>query len=146
MSMRDLFSFLRSWSFMKSILSGGITALLDLSLLFGFRELLRWPYWLAINIAFAIAIVTNFSLQKFWTFSHRDLAGAHTQFMRFFLVALGNLVMNSSLMFLLSVVLGIWYLGAQVIAIGMMAAVNFTLYRRFVFSEHTISGSDRIRP
>lgn len=134
MNIRDLFLLLRSWSFVKFIVSGGITALLDLSMLFAFRELLLWPYWLAINIAFAIAVMVNFSLQRFWTFSERDLrTTAHIQFVRFFLVALGNLAMNNLIMFVLSAVFGLWYLAAQVLTIGMLAMVNFVVYRYFVF-------------
>jgi putative flippase GtrA len=125
---------LRSWSFLKSILSGGITALVDLSLLFVFREPLHWPYWLAINSAFVIAILVNFSLQRFWAFSHQELHLVHKHFARFIFVAMGNFMMNSLIMFLLSVTFGIWYLWAQVLTTGMLAVVNFTLYRRFVFN------------
>lgn len=132
--MTMIVSALKNRCFWKSVISGGITAIADLSLLFMFREILHLSYWLSINAAFAAAILINFSLQKFWTFSSRDWDGAHRQFMKFFLVALGNMALNSFLMFLLSVVLGLWYLGAQILTMGMLAVVNFALYRRFVFN------------
>ena len=143
---------LKSRSFWKSVISGGITALVDLALLFTLRETLHQSYWISVNAAFAFAILVNFSLQKFWTFSNRDLRGAHTQFMKFFFVAMGNIVMNNILMFILSAMLGIWYLGAQILATGMLAVVNFTLYRHFVFTEKlsgrvpSFSDSARIQP
>ncbi|MFA5841391.1 MAG: GtrA family protein [Candidatus Paceibacterota bacterium] len=124
---------LMSWYFLKSVISGGTTALVDLSLLFVFREILHVSYWLSVNTSFAVAIAVNFSLQKFWTFSNKDLDSAHKQFIKFFLLAMGNMAMNSLLMYVLSIVFGLWYLGAQVITIGTLAIVNFVLYRNFVF-------------
>jgi len=120
-------------SFLKSILSGGITALVDLSLLYFFRERLYLSYWLSVNISFAISIIVNFSLQKFWTFSNLALNLAHTQFAKFILVAIGNMAMNSVIMYALSNIFGFWYLGAQVITIGILSILNFVLYRQFIF-------------
>jgi putative flippase GtrA len=118
---------------LKSILSGGITALVDLSLLYFFRERLYLSYWLSVNISFAISIIVNFSLQKFWTFSNLALNLAHTQFAKFILVAIGNMAMNSVIMYALSNIFGFWYLGAQVITIGILSILNFVLYRQFIF-------------
>jgi putative flippase GtrA len=133
MNIRDLSLLIRSWAFVKFILSGGITALLDLLMLSVFREQLQWPYWLSINVAFIIAVLVNFSLQRFWAFAERDLHATHVQFVRFFLVALWNLAMNNFIMFVLTTVFGLWYLGAQALTIGLLAIVNFVLYRYFVF-------------
>jgi len=130
---KEMILTLKSWQFWKSILSGGITACVDLSLLFVFREKFTWSYWPAVNTAFAISILVNFSLQKFWTFSSQSLDVAHKQFVKFFIVAAGNMAMNSIIMFVLSVLLGFWYIGAQVLTIGALAIVNFILYRKFVF-------------
>lgn len=132
-NIRALFSLLQSWSFWKSVLSGGITAGVDLSLLFILREIFVWPPLLAVNTSFAVAVVVNFSLQKFWTFSSRNLDLAHKQFVKFLVVAGVNIAMNSIIMFLFISVFDFWYLGAQVVTMGMLATMNFILYRIFVF-------------
>lgn len=119
--------------FWKSVIASGITACADLLLLFIFREVLYMPHWFSINGAFAAAIIINFSLQKFWTFSDRDLNFAHKQFFKFFLLAMVNGVANGLIMFILLVQFGFWYLGAQIITMGILALANFVLYRRFVF-------------
>lgn len=130
---KNFIPMLKDWNFWKSVISGGTTAIVDLSLLFIFKEVLHLHYWASINISFSVAILVNFFLQKFWTFSNKNIGVVHKQFGKFFLVAIGNMAMNSFIMFVLSIVLGIWYLAAQVITIGMLVLVNFTLYRYFVF-------------
>ncbi len=138
MSAREkVLSILRSRRFWKSVASGVLTAIVDLSLLFAFREMLSLSYWVAINTAFVGAILTNFSLQKFWTFRSMDLRIAHTQFIKFLLVSIGNMAMNNVSMFVLFAVLHVWYLVAQIITMAMLAILNFTLYQRFVFSAET---------
>lgn len=129
----ELVSILSSWQFWKSLLSGGITAVVDLSLLFVLREKLLWSYWTAVNTSFAASILVNFFLQKFWTFSSQNLDVAHKQFVKFLVVAVCNMAANAFLMFFLTVCLGVWYLGAQIITISLLVLANFVAYQRFVF-------------
>lgn len=130
---RNIFIMLQSWPLWKSILSSVITAAVDLSLLFFLRGVLVWPSLLSVNTAFAVAILVNFTLQKFWTFSNKNLRGAHKQFVKFLGVSAVNMVMNGIIMFFLVSVLGLWYIGAQVIVMVGLAVMNFMLYRIFVF-------------
>ena len=132
---KNLFLMFEDRRFWKSVASSGITAVVDLSLLFIFREAFHLSYGISINGAFVAAIAVNFSLQKFWTFSNRDLNLARKQFAKFLLLAMGNVVMNGLFMFALLAVFGFWYLGAQIIVMGILALVNFVLYRRFVFNK-----------
>lgn len=127
------FEILRDRRFWKSVIASGLTACTDLSLLLVFREIFHFPHWVSVNSAFIVAIIVNFSLQKFWTFSDRDIHVMHRQFLKFFLLALGNIAANNFIMFVLLVGFGLWYIGAQIIAIGVLALFNFILYRRFVF-------------
>lgn len=132
-NMQNFFLMLQSWRFWKSILSGAITAVVDLSLLFFLREVLYWSLLSAVNTSFVIAILVNFSLQKFWTFSNNNLDLAHKQFVKFFIVAMGNMAINGFIMFLLVTVFSPWYLAAQIFSLATLMIVNFVLYKRFVF-------------
>lgn len=131
--MNEFVLLLSSWQFWKSVISGGITAAVDLLLLFIFREKLQWSYWSAINTAFSVSILVNFSLQKFWAFSSLNLTHTYKQFIKFLVVSLVNMTINNLAMYLLAIVFGLWYLGAQIITIGILSAVNFLLYRNVVF-------------
>ncbi len=133
MNTQRLLLILHNRSFWKSIFSGGITAVADLTFLFLFHEILGWSQLVAVNISFILAILVNFSLQKFWTFSNKDLKVAHKQFIKFLGVSAINLAMNAIFMFFFVAILGLWYIGAQAFVIAVLAIMNFILYRIFVF-------------
>lgn len=133
MNIQKLLLILQSRSFLKSVFSGGITAVADFAFLFLFREVLGLDKLLAVNISFAFAIIVNFLLQKFWTFSNKDLRVAHKQFLKFLGIAVVNFLINSTIMFIFVSMLGVWYIAAQVLVMAGLAIMNFTLYRIFVF-------------
>jgi putative flippase GtrA len=62
-----------------------------------------------------------------------DVAGR--QFLVYFSIAIFNLLLNSLLVYFFTGVLGIWYVGSQVIAAGLIGISSFFLYRAFVFSS-----------
>lgn len=119
--------------FIKAILVGFVSAVVDLSLLFVLTDILLWNYWISANIAFVIAVFVNFSLQKFWTFNGFGSTRAHTQMFKFFSNALLNLVVNSILMYVFVSIFGIWYLLAQAIITLLLFLFNFAVYRYYVF-------------
>ena len=51
------------------------------------------------------------------------------------LMAIFNLAANSALMYLFVDVLSWWYLVAQALAIALLAALNFAVYRNYVFKH-----------
>ena len=90
-------------------------------------------YLIASIIAFCIAMIVGFLLQKFWTFQSRALERAHVQFSLYALLALCNLALNTGIVFALVAWLGIYYLLAQAIAAGLVALISFGVYTRFIF-------------
>ena len=119
--------------FVKSIFVGCVSATTDLSLIFIFTDLLHWHYWISANVAFFIAVLVNFSLQKFWTFGNSESKGTGFQAFKFSLNALLNLVVNSILIYVLVSVFGIWYLLAQAMITLMLFLFNFAIYRFYIF-------------
>lgn len=132
-TMKKLIDVLKSKNFIKSVLSGCVTAAADFAFLFIFHKLLGWEKLLSVNVAFALAILVNFSLQKFWTFSDKDLRVAHKQLAKFLAISAINFVINGALMYILVSLLGVWYIAAQILVMAGLAVMNFTLYRIFVF-------------
>lgn len=131
--MKKLIDVLKNKNFLKSVLSGCVTAVADFAFLFIFHKLLGWEQLLSVNVAFALAILINFSLQKFWTFSDKDLSVAHKQFAKFLAISAINFFINGAIMYVLVSILGVWYIAAQVLVMVGLAIMNFTLYRIFVF-------------
>ncbi|MDO8565356.1 MAG: GtrA family protein, partial [bacterium] len=90
-------------------------------------------YLLASTLAFCIALVTSFVLQKFWTFSDDPNKNILGQFSRFAIVSVCNLAINVTLMYISVDVLTMQYLAAQFIVTGLIAFFSFFIYRDLVF-------------
>jgi putative flippase GtrA len=120
----------------RYIISGGTALALDLVLLFIFTDILGWWYLWSAIVAFAIAIVVSFVLQKFWTFEDRTADGVHRQFALYIAIALGNTAVNTGLMYVFVDYFKILYLFSQIIASGIIAASSFFIYRRFIFNQN----------
>jgi putative flippase GtrA len=118
----------------RYIIAGGIGAVADLGLLF---ILVRSGvhYLIAATIAFIVATCVSFTMQKFWAFRNRQLERLHVQAPLFLLVAFFNVLMNTLLMYVLVDTFHIWYLGAQVIASGLVAVYSFFVYKFLVFKH-----------
>lgn len=121
------------YQLVRYFFSGGIAAVTDLGLLYLLTDRLEvWYLWSAI-LAFSVAVVVSFTLQKFWTFEDHTSPQPHRQFALYLFVAVSNLVLNTLLMYLLVDSLKLNYIFAQVIVAGLIAVGSFFIYRRFIF-------------
>src|SRR4051794_25193442 len=80
-------------------------------------------YLLAATCSFLVAVTSNYTLNRAWTFRDRR-AGIAAQGMRFFTVSLASLAANLLVLHLL-VTLGAGKLGGQAIAIVLVTPMNF---------------------
>ncbi|MBI3572133.1 GtrA family protein [Candidatus Kaiserbacteria bacterium] len=105
--------------------------------LFGFRATYLW----GVVIAYCIAVVVSFVMQKYWTF--RDYAGhmVPRQLFWYTTTSLGNLGLNALILHASKQVLEglgfnffhLWYLGVQVIAVFVVALSSFLSNRYITF-------------
>ncbi len=118
----------------RYIFGGGLATAINIGLLFaGVRVFHLW-YITAAIIAFCCAVIASFLLQKFWTFRHYATDVMHKQFLAFSLFALAMLLLNTLLMYVAVDALGIWYLIAQIIISLIIAFINYTFFRKVVFT------------
>jgi len=80
--------------------------------------------------AFCISYAVSFTLQKFWTFKNRGLQTAPKQLGLHLSLQLGNLALNTVLIYILVTYAGVWYLAAQVSLDATISIENFILSRR----------------
>ncbi len=133
--MRHLWSYLTRFQFVRFLISGGTGAMVHFFVLYLLTGVMGVWYLLATSIAFTCAFFVSFTLQKHWTYTDRSPA-VWGQRGRYFLIGVGNLLLNGALMYVLVDGFGIWYLLAQVIASGLIAVLSHLLYRTVVFMEH----------
>ncbi|MEI7498784.1 MAG: GtrA family protein [Candidatus Falkowbacteria bacterium] len=117
----------------KFLISGGLATGLDLVLLYQFTEVGKMWYFHASILAFLLAFIFSFLLQKYWTFDGTHARRKREQLPMHFILNTCNLGINSLGMFFLVDFVKIWYLFAQFILSGMIAVSNFYIYRYVIF-------------
>ncbi len=81
-------------------------------------------YLVAATCSFLVAVTSNYTLNRHWTFREQR-AGVAAQGMRFFAVSLAALVANLGVLHLLISIGGIDKLTAQAVAIVIVTPLNF---------------------
>ena len=90
-------------------------------------------YLYASLMAYALATVVGFVLQKFWTFGDRMAGVTRVQFALYVVVTLCNLALNTLVVYVLVDFVHTHYLLAQAIGAGLAAALSFFVYTLYIF-------------
>ncbi len=128
----------RTFKLIRYVTSGGTAALANMTALFLLVHFGHVYYLYASILAFIISVGVSFTMQKFWTFRDAHMHDIHTQFARYILVIVANLILNTLLMYMLVEKAGVWYLSAQFFTVIAIAFVGYFAYRHFVFRERTV--------
>lgn len=110
---------------------GASGVLVNNAVLFLLHGALGWHLILASVVAVETAIVNNFIWNDMWTFSERT--PARFRFLRFNLVSLGGLVVNTGALAGIVALTGVHYLVANLVAIGVAMAWNFSANARWTW-------------
>lgn len=86
-------------------------------------------------VGFTGGAVVNYFLNYFWTFKSSKNIGR--TFSKFFVIALAGLLINTSLMSVLTARIAIHYFVAQIIATGCVTGITFFGNRHWTFLEVT---------
>ena len=127
---------LRYHQVLKYVISGGAATATNLAVLYCLGEFFALYYLTASVLAFIVSIAVSFILQKFWVFEDATTHRVHVQFALYLGVVLGNLALNTALVFLLVEKAHLWYLFAQFLSGLVVAVTGFFAYRHFVFTNH----------
>jgi putative flippase GtrA len=121
--------------YIKYIISGGTGAVVNLGSLSFFVEVLKLHYLLGSILSFCLGFCVSFFSQKFFTFGDTGTNMIHRQLIIYLGITLGNLLLNTSLVYIFVDAFGIWYILSQIFASIIIALESFFLYRRFVFTR-----------
>jgi putative flippase GtrA len=117
---------------LKFLIAGGIGVSINLGF-FHVLYVLGVPYLLGSIIAVLLSMVVGFLLQKYWTFEDRLAQRIPAQFTQYAGLALGNLAINTGIVYVLIGKLGVYYLFAQAVAAATVATYSFFVYRMVIF-------------
>jgi putative flippase GtrA len=91
-------------------------------------------YLLAATCSFLVAVASNYTLNRHWTFRERR-RGVAAQGMRFFIVSLASLGANLIVLHLL-ITVGLGKLVGQAVAIVLVTPLNFVGNKLWSFRRH----------
>lgn len=113
-------------------IAGSAAALTHLAVLVLLVELVGCPKTLASALGFAAATPVNYGLQHRFVFRRQ---GGHRRFFtRYLAVTAATMALNTALFVLFTDELGVPYLIAQTVTIGLVVLVNFLLNRHVTFA------------
>lgn len=119
----------------RFLLAGGTGTVINLLILYVLTDIFHIWYLISTSLAFVIGSVFSFGLQKFFTFQHRDLVGAHREYPVFIAVGVANLILNGLLMYTFVDGVGVHYLPAQILSTGLISIESFVMYRTVIFRK-----------
>jgi putative flippase GtrA len=111
-------------------ISGGIGALSNIVILILCTDFFHLWYLLSSMIAFGISTMISFILQKRITFKDFANEGVYNKFFIFTLIALFNLAINTTFVYLFTDIMDIYYVISQVFSSLIIAGWSFFIYRR----------------
>ena len=117
----------------RFLVTGGVTAAVDLGALAWLHGGLHLPVAASTALAYACAFAVNFSLSRRWAFAAGRSGRARRQVARYLLLVGVNLVLTVAIVSGLTAA-GLYYLAAKLVAIAVLAVGNFFTYRHWVFT------------
>lgn len=121
------------WKFLKFGVVGFSGVFVDFGVTWLCREKLRLNQYVANSIGFLCAVVSNYTLNRVWTFQSQDPAVA-TQFSKFLLASLIGLALNNGIIYLLNERLRLNFYVAKLIATAVVTVWNFWANYTFTFT------------
>lgn len=119
-------------SILRFAIVGGFGTIVNTGYLILFKEFIGLPLWISSVLAIAIAMFFNFILNDAYTFEAETLE--LKRLIQFVFVSSLGVIINISILLELSS-LGLYYLVANVVGILCAFAFNYTLSKKFIWSE-----------
>ncbi len=120
------------FKFLKFGVVGVSGVVVDFGVTWLLKEQLRLNKYIANSAGFACAVVSNYILNRIWTFHSAD-PHVGIQFAKFAVVALVGLGMNNAIIFYLTERRGIKFYTAKLVATGVVMLWNFGANYFFTF-------------
>ncbi len=121
--------------YIKFAVSGCLTAIFELGLLYILTDLFKVYYLLSSCFSFSSAIIMSFCLQKFWTFNNNGYKKIRQQLFLYCLTNLIGLSFNTMGMFFLVDKFQIMYIFSQIIVGTFVAVFSFLTYKFIIFKS-----------
>ena len=119
----------------RYIISGGTSAVVNLTFFSLFFYIFHIYYIISNVIAFVIAFCVSLVLQKFWTFRDHSIDNIHIQSLLYLFSSLFGLVVNTLVLYICVDFLGILPIFGVIIAGISTALCTFPISRKYIFNQ-----------
>jgi len=120
--------------FLKFGVVGASGMIVDFSLTYFFKEIVKIQKYVANAIGFTAAATTNYILNRIWTFHDSD-PEVTVQFIKFFLVSLAGLGINTFIIYILVSKYKKNFYISKLFAIAVVVIWNFIINFLFTFKR-----------
>lgn len=130
-------------SFIKYLIVGVIGFIIDFGLSFFLIELARQAIWFSTVISAETAIISNFLLNNFWSFSHKRISPGFSSYLKSFanfnFVSLGSILIQTVSLSIATIVFPrhLWYLYKALIIIFLVIPYSYFMYTRFIWKTRS---------
>jgi putative flippase GtrA len=125
----------RFLSLVKFGFTGMSGLVIDFSVTWLLKDELHLNKFLANAAGFTAAVISNYMINRLWTFSEREKTKVSKQFASFLMVSLIGLVLNSGFLYLFHEHLSLNFYLSKAIAILLVFFWNFSANYFFVFKS-----------
>lgn len=137
-------------TFTRYLVVGGSGFLLQTLLSHVLIELGVFP-GLAVGVGAEAAIISNFTFNNLWTFSHKRLHGKRnlaTKFSAFQATSIGAVLIQSITVSIVTLTLGksVWFWAMVFAIVFLVVPYNFFIYNRFIWKTHQKSEKEALFP
>jgi len=132
--MKQILNFSRLFKFGLVGLSG---LLIDFSITYLLKEKVLIIKYIANATGFSCAVISNFLLNKYWTFNSVSNKLISNQFFLFAIISVMGLCINSSVIMLLIKKMNIRFYLSKAIAVCIVFIWNFSMNNYITFHQHS---------
>jgi putative flippase GtrA len=123
----------RLMSLIKFGLTGMSGLIIDFSITWLLKDELHINKFIANGAGFTTAVISNYIINRLWTFSERERVKISRQFASFLFVSLVGLLLNSAIIYVLNEHFLLHFYVSKAIAIFLVFFWNFSANYFFVF-------------
>jgi len=122
--------YLYKFRILRFMLVGALGSVIGLGSLYALTEFSGLYYLAAYPIAFILSVTNNYVWNSLWTFRRNSGAVGWTKYVT---ICAFTLMLNTALMYILTDIVGLWYMFSAVLVILFVFILNYTLSKRFVW-------------
>lgn len=116
-------------------ISGSVSVLINLFILYALVSWFNVWYVLAAAAAYFVGIFVSFSSQKFWTFGGEQEHTTPRQIILYLLLQTCEIAVGTVGIYVLVQYTHIWYLLAQVLLLATLSVLSFIVFRHIIFKK-----------